>query len=99
MPPHQTHAPVGLISHSGKQVFKNNVANLDIFLHGGHRPDVEPLGKLDPGLWGGGFIFTLDQLKHNPRDRKPQTETVDVSSWSAPRTPRFTDDKARPHCS
>lgn len=71
---HQTHAGRGwgaVLAHFGKQVFKNNFANLDIFLHRGHRPDVEPLGKLDPGLWGGGPIFTFDQLKHNPRHRTP----------------------------
>lgn len=86
----------GLIGHRGKQVFKYNMANLDVFLHWGHWPDAEPLGKLDSGLWGRGFVLTLDQLKHNPRVRKPQAEVVDMSSL-APRMLCFTGDKARPH--
>lgn len=49
---------------------KNDFANLDVLLHRGHRPDAEALGKLDSGLWGGGLVFTLDQLKHNPPQRQ-----------------------------
>ena len=50
---------------------KKDFANLDVFLHWGHRPDAEPLRKLDFGLWGGWFFFTLDQLKHNPQRQGP----------------------------
>lgn len=53
-----------------KTTIQNDFANLDVFLHWGHGPDAEPLGKLDFGLWGGGFFFTLQQLQHNPQRRE-----------------------------
>lgn len=54
------------LSESGvKRVF----ANLDVFIHGAHWTDIEVARELRLGLRGLWLLFTLKQLKQNPRDQ------------------------------